>query len=139
MADSKPPAIVDLSWNEGLSFTARDATHTWTLDGRNQVGPSPVIALASALAGCMSIDLVAILTKGRHTLRALATRAVGHRADGEPRRFVRIELTFALDTDAPADAIQRAIDLSREKYCSVWSSMRQDIELVTAFTTQADR
>jgi len=134
MTDKKPPAIVDLEWAKGLAFTARDATHTWTLDGRNVHGPSPVIALASALAGCMSIDLVAILTKGRHEVRALRSHLTGHRADEDPRRFVRIELAFELDTSAPADTVQRAIDLSREKYCSVWHSMRQDIELVTTFS-----
>ena len=137
MVNTKPPAIVDLTWDSGLAFTARDSTHAWVLDGRNQAGPSPVIALAAALAGCMSIDLVAILTKGRHTVRALATHLVGHRADDDPRRFLRIEMRFALDTDAVPDHIQRAIDLSREKYCSVWHSLRQDIELVTSVVTQA--
>ena len=134
MSHTKPPAIVDLTWENGLAFTARESTHSWVLDGRSQAGPSPVIALASALAACMSIDMVAILTKGRHTLRALATHVVGHRADDEPRRFLRIELQFTLDTDAPPDQIQRAIDLSREKHCSVWHSMRQDIELVTTYS-----
>ena len=134
MADTKPPAIVDLTWDSGLAFTARDGTHAWVLDGRNQAGPSPVIALASSLAGCMSIDLVAILTKGRHTVRALVTHLAGHRADDEPRRFVRVEMRFAIDTDAAPEHIQRAIDLSREKYCSVWHSLRQDIAFETAFT-----
>ena len=137
MADNKPPAIVDLNWAGGLSFTARDRDHEWVLDGRSHAGPSPVVALASALAGCMSIDVVFILTKGRFEVRALSTRLVGHRADEDPRRFVRAELRFTIDTDAPAEQIQRAIDLSREKYCSVWHSMRQDIELVTSFTTES--
>jgi putative redox protein len=136
MAHTKPPAVVDLTWDSGLAFTARDTTHTWVLDGRNEAGPSPVIALAAALAGCMSTDLVAILTKGRHAVRALSTHLVGHRVDDEPRRFLRMEMRFTLDTDAAPDAIQRAIDLSREKYCSVWHSLRQDIELVTSFVTQ---
>ena len=137
MVNTKPPAIVDLTWDSGLVFTARDGTHDWVLDGRNQAGPSPVIALAAALAGCMSIDMVAILTKGRHTVRALATHLVGHRADGDPSRFLRIEMRFALDTDAAPDHIQRVIDLLREKYCSVWHSLRQDIELVTSFVMQS--
>jgi len=139
MADTKPPTIVDLTWDHGLAFTARDGAHAWVLDGRNHAGPSPVIALASALAGCMSIDLVVILTKGRHALRAMSARVVGHRSDDEPRRFLRVEMRFALDTDASPDQIQRAIDLSREKYCSVWHSLRQDIELVTSFVNEPDR
>jgi putative redox protein len=55
----------------------------------------------------------------------------GLRADSEPRRFVAIDLRFAIDTGAPPEQIDRAIALSREKYCSVWHSLRQDI----AFTT----
>jgi putative redox protein len=137
MANAKPPAIVDLTWDSGLVLTARDGTHAWVLDGRNEAGPSPVIALAAALAGCMSIDLVAILTRGRHAVRALSAHLVGHRADDDPRRFLRIEMRFALDTDAVPDHIQRAIDLSREKYCSVWHSLRQDIELITSFVAQS--
>jgi len=136
MLQTKPPTVVDLSWDSGLAFTARDGAHAWVLDGRNQAGPSPVVALAAALAGCMSIDLVAILTKGRHAVRAMSTHLVGGRADDDPRRFLRMELRFTLDTDAASDQIQRAIDLSREKYCSVWHSLREDIELVTSFTTE---
>lgn len=137
MANTKPPAVVDLSWDTGLAFTVRDSTHTWVLDGRSEAGPSPVMALAAALAGCMSIDLVAILTKGRHAVRVLAAHLVGSRADDDPRRFVRMDLRFTLNTDASSDQIQRAIDLSREKYCSVWHSLREDIELVTSFAIES--
>ena len=132
MADVKPPTIVDLTWNGRLAFTARDGAHEWVLDGRNEAGPSPVVALASALAGCMAIDIVHILAKGRHNVRSCGTRLIGHRADSEPRRFVAIDLRFSLDTDAPPDQVDRAIALSREKYCSVWHSLRQDIELATS-------
>jgi hypothetical protein len=92
MTDKKPPTVVRLKWEEGLTFTASHLAHTWTLDGKNDAGPSPVIALASALAGCMAIDIVYILTKGRHKVGALdevvglaaATGWLGQ--DLEPRR-----------------------------------------------------
>ena len=133
MAETKPPAAVTLTWDGGLAFTARDRTHAWVLDGRNEAGPSPVIALASALAGCMAIDVVHILTKGRFELRSLTAALTGERAGDEPRRFVTIDLRFSLATNAPDSQIERAIALSREKYCSVWHSMRQDIPLTTSF------
>ena len=132
MADVKPPTVVDLTWDGSLAFTARDGAHEWVLDGRNEAGPSPVVALASALAGCMAIDTVHILTKGRFNVRSFGTRLTGRRADSEPRRFVAIDLRFTIDTNAPPDQIDRAIALSREKYCSVWHSLRQDIELTTS-------
>ena len=132
MADTKPRTVVDLTWNGQSTFVARDGAHEWVLDGRNESGPSPVVALAAALAGCMAIDVVHILTKGRFDVRSFSTRLTGRRAESEPRRFVAIDLSFALDTSAPRDQVDRAIALSRDKYCSVWHSMRHDIELTTS-------
>jgi putative redox protein len=132
MSDVKPAMVVGLKWDEGLRFTATSKGLTWILDGRNEAAPGPVVVMASALAGCMSIDLVHILTKGRHKVASLEAEFTGQRADTDPKRFTRIELLFKLKTAAPIDAVERAIDLSREKYCSVWQSMRQDIEFVTS-------
>ena len=50
-----------------------------------------------------------------------------------PRRFVEITLQFDIRGAVPAEAVERAIMLSREKYCSVWHSFRQDIALTTRF------
>lgn len=89
--------------------------------------------LAFALAGCMSMDVVHVLTKGRHDLRGLRADLTGQRAPDEPRRFTAITLHFTITGDVPPDKVERAIDLSREKYCSVWHSMRQDIELTVTY------
>ncbi len=137
MTDPKPPVTLDLKWETGLRFTARHGDHSWTLDGRNEAGPSPVIALASALAGCMAIDIVHILTRGRHSVGALDATFEGQRADSEPRRFTRIDLLFTVTTNAPLEAVERAVELSHEKYCSVWHSMRQDIEFHTGIELRA--
>ena len=132
MADTNPPTNLELSWDGRLMFTARESGHEWVLDGMNEAGPSPVAALASALAGCLAIDVVHILTKGRFAVRSFTAHLLGRRADGPPRRFMSIDLRLAIDTDAPRDQIDRAVALSREKYCSVWHSLRQDIELTTS-------
>lgn len=138
MADLKPPTTVHLKWKGGLAFAALDGRHEWVLDGRSEAGPTPVVSLAAALAGCMAIDVVHILTRGRFEVRALGVELEGHRAETEPRRFVRIELRYALDTNAPPHRIEQAIALSRQKYCSVWHSMRQDIELTTSVRSGSD-
>ena len=132
MTDTKPPTVVELVWDGRLKFTARAADHEWVLDGRTEAGPSPVMALASALAGCMAIDVVHILTKGRCAIHAFRTELTGRRAASEPCRFLSIDLRFAIDTTASAEQVERAIALSREKYCSVWHSLRQDIALTTS-------
>jgi putative redox protein len=132
MTDTKPPTVVELVWDGRLKFTATSEEHEWVIDGRTEEGPSPVMALASALAGCMAIDIVHILTKGRFAIHAFRTKLTGSRADSEPRRFLSIDLQFAIDTTASAEQVERAVALSREKYCSVWHSMRHDIELTTS-------
>jgi putative redox protein len=131
MAETTPKAVVHLTWEEDLRFTATHKDHAWTLDGQSEAGPSPVIALASALAGCMATDIVHILKKGRHKVEALSADFTGERAGTEPRRFTRIDLLFTVTTSASQDAVERAVELSHEKYCSVWHSMRQDIEFHT--------
>jgi putative redox protein len=77
----------------------------------------------------MAIDLVDILKKGRHDLRSLRATFTGVRAPSPPKRFEEITLHFVLTGNVPHAAIERAIALSREKYCSVWHSMRHDIPL----------
>lgn len=133
MSSSRPPLLAELAWEGGLRFTARSGGQQLQLDGETRSAASPVQALAAALAGCMSIDLVHILAKGRLPLTALEARFEGARADEDPRRFTSIRLHFVLAGDIPPDKVERAIALSREKYCSVWHSLRQDLELVTSF------
>ena len=130
---SKPPTVVDLAWIDRLRFTARLPNAELTIDSSGAEGPSPVQTLGVALASCISVDVVHIQTRGRHPLTALRTHLHADRSPSEPHRFVRVELHLEVEGDIPADAVQRAIDLSREKYCSVWHSLRQDIELQVTF------
>ena len=90
-------------------------------------------ALGFALAGCMTVDVTHILTRGRHPLRALKSQLIADRSDDDPHRFVRVRLHFEIEGDVPADAVARAIALSHDTYCSVWHSMRQDIEFTTTY------
>jgi putative redox protein len=126
------PVVADLTWMGDLRFGAAMERASMTLDSTGITGPSPVQALAAALAGCMSMDLAHVITRGRHSLKALRTHVVAHRAAENPKRIVRAEMRFSIDGEVPAEAAKRAIDLSRDKYCSVWQSLRQDIGLEIA-------
>jgi putative redox protein len=130
----KPPTVVELVWQHDLVLSGTSGATKMTLDSGSVEGPSPMQALGFALAGCMAMDVVHVLKKGRHDLRGLKVGLVGERAPEEPRRFTRVEMQFTVAGDVPAAPIQRAIDLSREKYCSVWHSLRQDLELHVSFT-----
>lgn len=130
---AKPPVTAELKWFEALRFDADSRGVTVIVDGDSAAGPSPVQLLAIALAGCMSIDIVDIIRKGRHPLTAFRSSIIGERAPEPPTRLVKARLDFHVQGAVPTDVVARAIALSRDKYCSVWHSLRQDIELTTSF------
>jgi len=130
---AKPPVVADLVWTEALRFDATSAHIQTVIDGDSAAGPSPVQMLVFGLAGCMAADVVDIVRKGRHSLTGFSAHIVAERAQQPPTRVVRAQLHFHVRGDVPASAVERAIGLSRDKYCSVWHSLRQDIELTTSF------
>lgn len=130
---SKPPMSVTLTWDYGLEFAGQAGNHEVGIDGASYTAPSPMQLLALSLAGCMAIDVVHILTRGRHTVTSLSAAFTGERAAEEPHRFVKIDLRFSVSTTAPAAHVERALQLSREKYCSVWNSLRQDIDFTVGY------
>jgi putative redox protein len=141
MADSvpgKPPIVAELDWKHDLEFAARSGQAHLTLDSAAAAGPSPMQALAFALAGCMAMDLVHILRKGRGGLTGLHAELTGRRRPDVPHSFTAVDLHFTVTGEVAGDQIQRAIDLSRDKYCSVWDSMRRDIEFNVTFKVTAD-
>ena len=133
MADARPPLVAKLVWSGDLRFDASSGATTAVVDGDGKQAPSPPQYAAVGLAGCMAVDVVDILRKGRHPLTGLQVTFSGARAEHPPRRFVHIDLRFDIQGAVPAEAVERAIALSREKYCSVLHSFRQDITFNTSF------
>ncbi|CAN5691968.1 hypothetical protein BH24ACI4_BH24ACI4_18830 [soil metagenome] len=135
MSDAeKPPVVLELVWERDLVFGGRSGESEMTLDSASAAGPSPMQALAFALAGCMSMDVVHVLKKGRHDLRGLRADLKGEREPEPPRRFTRIVLHFTIIGDISPEVVERAIQLSRDKYCSVWHSLRAETGLETSFS-----
>jgi len=83
------------------------------------------------------MDVVHILRKGRYDLRGLKVSLVAQRAQEDPHRITSVTIEIAVTGVVPAAQVQRAMDLSHEKYCSVWHSMRQDIPFTSRFTITA--
>src|SRR5687767_3070045 len=102
----KPPTLVELIWEHDLVLAGRSGNVKMTLDSASAEGASPMQALAFALAGCMAMDVVHILTKGRHELRGLRADLEGHRVDETPHRFARIALHFSITGSVPSDAVE---------------------------------
>ena len=128
---------VELVWEHDLVLAGTSGQASMRLDSSGVEGPSPVQALVFGLAACMAMDVVHILKKGRHDLRGLKVDLVAERAPQDPRRVTAVTMSYTVTGNVPREQVQRAIDLSRDKYCSVWHSMREDITLATAITITA--
>ena len=95
MADAalvKPPALVELVWEHDLVFGGRSGAVHMTLDSNSGAGPSPMQSLAFGLAGCMAMDVVHILRKGRTPLKGLKVDLKGHRAPDMPVSYTHLTL-----------------------------------------------
>ena len=138
LAAIRPPApmVLELAWDGDLRFRGTAGAVSMVMDSASEAGPSPVQALAFALAGCMAMDLVHILGKGRVDVKGVHARLVGERAPDNPKRIVAMRLHFVVKGDVPAEKIDRALSLSRETYCSVWHSLRQDIDFRTSYVVE---
>lgn len=102
-----------------------------TVDSDGHEGGSPMDYLLLSLASCMAVDVQMILGKSRVPVEALAVEAFGDRAPQPPRRFTALRLVYEVRGPGPEHQarLERAVALSRDKYCSVLHSLRPDIEL----------
>lgn len=123
--------IISLEWLGDERFQAITPSGIEVaIDGMKETGISPMESLAVALASCMGTDVVDILRKGREDLTGCRVRVDGTRRDDPPRRYTAIRLVFELIGWSLSRAkAERAVQLSRDTYCSVWNSMAPDIEL----------
>lgn len=88
-------------------------------DAAHAHGPSPMEAVLMALCGCTSVDVVSILKKKRQPLTGLRVSAIAEQAPTPPRVFTKIKLTYAVGGKLSRKAVEDAVALSKEKYCSV--------------------
>ena len=119
---------VDLEWLDGFRFEASSAGQTAVIDGKRTVSLAPTDMLLAAVAACAGIDVVDILEKGRQPLEGLRVKASGKRRQDPPRYFEAMHFRFVVTGDVSEAKAQRAVDLSFEKYCSVYQTLRKDME-----------
>lgn len=125
---SEYPVVVE--WQEGQRFSGGGPTGApIVLDGGRAAGPSPVDALLVAVASCAGIDVLEILAKRRTPVGAMKVTAEFSRAAAPPRRLTQVALHFEVEVDSEAQHVERAIELSIEKYCSVSATFAPDTEL----------
>ncbi len=113
--------------------------HTVVMDGSVDVGGRnmgirPMELLLIGLGGCANIDVLNILRKGRHDVTDSEVTLTAVRAETEPKVFVEIQMHFIVTgTDIPSKAVERAIQLSEEKYCSASAMLGKTAAIRTSF------
>jgi putative redox protein len=129
--DPRPPSRVRVKWaGEQLFDTGRENGPVARFDGDGKAAQTPPEALLSALASCVSVDIIAILAKRRTPVESLEVNVVGERVDTTPRHFRHITLSFSIRGNGiEREHAERAIELSITKYCSVRDSLRADIKV----------
>jgi putative redox protein len=129
---------VTVAWEGDMRFrAATEDGHELAFDGTREMGASPTEALLASLAACMGIDVVDILEKGRQDVDRCQIEISGERRKDPPRRFTVIRMEVRLvGKEISRPRAERALELSRTTYCSVWHTLAPDIELDIALTIE---
>lgn len=129
----------NLRWIENYGFLANTSSgHSLLMDtslqaGGNNLGPSPMEVVLMGAAGCMSYDVISILKKSRLNVVSCDVRLIATQASEPPKVFTKIEFKFTLRGDLTHQQVQKAIDLSAEKYCSVSIMLGKTAEITHSF------
>jgi putative redox protein len=114
--------IAHSEWKNGGIFegvTESGNRIQFDTDSPYEHGPSPMEAVLAALCSCTSVDVVSILKKKRQDVTGLRVSAAAERAAQPPRTFTHIKLTYAVRGKLSRKAVEDAVSLSKNKYCSV--------------------
>ncbi len=112
-------------WHDGMSFVAETGSgHLVAMDGAPEAGgrnlaPRPMEMVLAGTGGCTAFDVVMILKRGRQDVTGCEVRLSAERAESDPKVFTRVHFHFVVrGRGLKPDAVERAIRLSAEKYCS---------------------
>ena len=124
----------------GMGFVAETGSgHVLTMDGAPDGGgrnlaPRPMETVLAGTAGCTAYDVVLILKRGRHDVSGCQVKVTSERAPTDPKVFTKIHLHFSVSGKGLAQAaVERAIHLSHEKYCSATIMLGKTAEITTSF------
>jgi putative redox protein len=127
---------ISVRWINERNFVGVDSTgHSVVLSGqKNGIGVSPSQMLLVALAACSSVDVVEILEKKRKKLTLLEVTATGEQDPDPPWTYRKIHVKYRLGgKDLTVKAVEQAIRLSEEKYCSVAATVRGVAKISTEY------
>ena len=136
-------ATVRVKWLEKLQFVGIDATkHSVVMSGQGKedgIGMSPSQLLLVALGGCTAYDVVNILTKKRQKLTGLEIEITGEQEPDPPWTYRKIHMTYRLRGRGLSEkAVRDAIELSKNKYCSVGATLAEAAEITYDYTIEEE-
>lgn len=129
----------------GMGFVAETGSgHILNMDGAPDaerpehgglnLAPRPLETVLAGTGGCSAYDVVLILRRGRHDVRGCSVHLKAERASTDPKVFTRIHLQFTVTgRQLPREAVQRAVQLSHEKYCSALAMLSGTAQITTGF------
>ncbi len=131
-----------INWmpDSGMVFCAETGSgHLLTMDGAPDGGgrnlaPRPMETVLAGTGGCTAYDVVLILKRGRHDVRGCRVQVTAQRAAQDPKVFTRIHMQFTVTgRGLAAAAVERAIAMSHEKYCSASIMLAKTAEITSGF------
>ena len=120
-----------VNWTDKDRFVgAATSRHSIVMDAAtDKTANSPMELVLLAVCGCTASDVVGILRKKREPFTALEVRAKAERADGYPAVYTSIHLTYAVSGKVSQKAMEDAVRLSKEKYCSVSAMLEKTAKI----------
>ena len=124
-----PSATV--SYVAGTSFDATSGSgHTIRIDGgSHEEGPGPMELVLAALGSCSAVTVVEFLEKMRQPLTSLEVEVTGERAEKAPKVYTQIHIRYLVGGECDERRVERGIDLTESKYCSVYTMLDASVEI----------
>ncbi|RKD92289.1 OsmC family protein [Mangrovibacterium diazotrophicum] len=129
--------VLDLAWKENMAFETDMDGHKLVIDaaeesGGGDTGPRPKKLMLAALAGCTGMDVIMILKKMKVEPEAFNVIVEGDVAEDHPKKYTKMKVIYQFKgQNLPMDKLEKAVNLSEEKYCGVSAVYKAALDLTT--------
>ena len=128
---------VSVSWLDKMAFETEINGHKIVIDavsavGGEDKGPRPKPFMLASLGGCTAMDVISILKKMRVEVKDFKVTVTGDLTEEHPKHFYKMHVVYAFTgKDLPMDKLEKAVNLSEERYCGVSATYRKAMELTS--------
>ena len=127
--------MVNVSWMDGMAFEASVSGKKIIMDadvsvGGNDRGPRPKPLMMVSIAGCTGMDVISILEKMRVKVDKFNVKVEGELTEEHPKHFSKMNIIYEFSgKDLPMKKLEKAVNLSQDRYCGVSFNYRKSFEL----------